>query len=154
MRVRVLSFFPVLVLATAPQATRAQSQVPEGVVALTTDQFDWQDSPVGWKMAVLYGDMRSNDYSVVRLRLPQNWDAPSHTHERTELEVVRVLSGTMLLAFGEDPTRGAAVAYGPGSFIVYTAGTTSRMFTRDEVVTVEVTHLPVQAPYQASTSAF
>ncbi len=147
MRVRVLSLFPLVILATAvAQATRAQSQVPEGVVALTTEQFDWQDSPVGWEMAVLYGDMRSNDYSVVRLRLPRNWDAPSHTHERTELEVVRVLSGTMLLAFGEDATRGVALAYGPGSFIVYPAGTTSRMFTRDEVVVVEVTHLPLQAP--------
>ena len=154
MRIRVLSFFPLLVLATAPQATRAQSQLPEGVVALTTEQFEWQDSPVGWEMAVVYGDMGSNDYSVVRLRLPRNWDAPSHTHERTELEIVRVISGTMLLAFGEDPTRGAAVAYGPGSFIVYPAGTTSRMFTRDEVVIVEVTHLPVRTRLQPSTSAF
>ena len=146
MRVRSLSFLSLLVIAIAPQASRAQSQVPEGVVALTTEELEWHDSPAGWEMTVLYGDMRSNDYAVVRLRLPRNWDAPSHTHERTELEVVRVLSGTMLLAFGEDPTRGAALGYGPGSFIVYPAGTTSRMFTRDEVVIVEVTHLPVESP--------
>ena len=86
-----------LVFATAVQATRAQSRVPEGVVALTTEQFEWQDSPVRWEMAELYGDLRSNAYSVVRQRLPQNWDAPSHNHQRTELEVVRVLSGTSRL---------------------------------------------------------
>ena len=141
MRDRVLGLSLLLVLVGAPQA---RSQVPEGVVALTTEQFEWQDSPIGWEMAVLFGDMRSNDYSVVRLRMPPNWDAPPHTHERTELEVVRVIAGTMLLAFGEDTTRGTAVAYGPGSFIVYPAGTTSRMFTRDEVVIAEVTHLPLE----------
>ena len=151
MRVRVLGLFLLLVLAGAPQA---RSQVPEGVVALTTEQFEWQDSPVGWEMAVLFGDMRSNDYSVVRLRLPPNWDAPSHMHQRTELEVVRVIEGTMLLAFGEDSTRGTAAAYGPGSFIVYPAGTTSRMFTGDEVMIVEVTHLPLQTAQQPEPSAF
>ena len=49
----------------------------------------------------------------------------------------------MYLAFGEDLSRGAARAYGPGSFIVYPVGTTSRMFAGDEEVIVEVPHLPV-----------
>lgn len=53
MRVRVLSFFPLHGFATAAQAARAQSRVPEGVVPLTTDQFEWQDSRVGWEMAEL-----------------------------------------------------------------------------------------------------
>ncbi len=145
MRVGTVLVLSLFVLGIPPQIARAQAPLPEGVLALTTEQFQWQDSPVGWEMAVLYGDMRSNDYSVVRLRMPRNWDAPAHTHERTQLEVVRVLSGTMLLAFGEFLTREAATAYGPGSFIVYPAGTTSRMFTRDEEVLVEVTHLPVRA---------
>ena len=144
MQIRIPSLFPLLVLAITPHLAQAQVEVQQGIVTLTTGQFEWQDSPVGWEMAVLYGDMQSNGYSVVRLRLPRNWDAPSHTHKRTELEVLRVLSGTMLLAFGEDLTRDTAVAYGPGSFIVYPAGTTSRMFTPDEVVVVEVTHLPVK----------
>ncbi len=95
-------------------------------------------------MAILYGDARSSDYSVVRLKMPANWDAPPHTHERTEFEVIRVYSGTMFLALGEDLSRGSAKPYGPGSFIVYPAGTTSRMFTGDEEVVVEVTHLPIR----------
>jgi len=145
-QIRCVILFSILVLAIMPQRTQAQVKVPEGVLALTIDQFEWQDSPVGWEMAVLFGEMGSNDYSVIRLRLPQNWDAPPHTHERTELEVLRVLSGTMLLAYGENLTRDAATAFAPGSFIVYPAGTTSRMFTGDEVVVVEVTHLPVRSP--------
>ncbi len=145
MRVGTVLVLSLFVLGIPPQIARAQAPLPEGVLALAAEQFKWQDSPVGWQMAVLYGDMRSNDYSVVRLRMPRNWDAPAHTHERTQLKVVRVLSGTMLLAFGEFLTREAATAYGPGSFIVYPAGTTSRMFTRDEEVLVEVTHLPAFA---------
>ncbi len=151
MRARVFGLSLLLILGGAP---RAHSQVPEGVVALTVEQFEWQASPVGWEMAVLFGDMRSSDYSVVRLRMQPNWDAPSHTHERTELEVVRVISGTMWLAFGEDSTRGMAAAYGPGSFIVYPAGTTSRMFTGDEVVIAEVTHLPLQSGRRSEPPAF
>ncbi len=128
--------------AITPGAAQAQ-RLPPGVLALQADDISWQESPVGWRMAELYGDMTGNDYSVVRLRMQPNWDAPAHTHVRTELEVVRVQSGTMYLAFGEDLSREASVAYGPGSFIVYPAGTTSRMFTGDEEVVVEVTHLPI-----------
>ena len=52
----------------------------------------------------------------------------------------------MLVAYGENLTRDDAAEYAPGSFIVYPAGTTSRMFTGEEVVVVEVTHLPVRTP--------
>ena len=143
MRVVLSTLAVFLVLSVSPDFIRGQAQLPDGILALAVDELDWQDCPVGWQMAVLYGDIRSNDYSVVRLKMRPNWDAPPHTHERTELEVVRVRSGTMYLAFGEDLSRGAVRAYGPGSFIVYPAGTTSRMFTGDEEVIVEVTKLPV-----------
>ena len=143
MRVVLSTLAVLLLLSVSPDFLRVRAHLPDGILALTVDELDWRDSPVGWQMAVLYGDIRSNDCSVVRLKMRPNWDAPPHTHERTELEVVRVRSGTMYLAFGEDPSRGAARAYGPGSFIVYPAGTTSRMFAGDEEVIVEVTHLPV-----------
>ena len=142
MRIHLGTTLLLLTCALTPRVTPAQ-QLPPGVLALQADDITWQESPVGWRMAELYGDMTSNAYSVVRLRMQPDWDAPPHTHQRTELEVVRVQSGTMYLAFGGELTREAAVAYGPGSFIVYPAGTTSRMFTGDEEVIVEVTHLPI-----------
>ena len=142
MRTHLGTFFFVFACTLAACKAQAQQLVP-GVFAIHAEEVAWQESPVGWEMAVLYGDMSSNDYSVVRLRMHPNWDAPAHTHERTELEVVRVLSGTMHLAFGEESTREDSAAYGPGSFVVYPAGTTSRMFTGDEEVIVEVTHLPI-----------
>ncbi len=143
MRVLLSTLGALILPLVIPPLARAQAQTPPGVLTLAPDEFEWQDSPVGWQMAVLYGDMRSSDYSVVRLRMPANWDAPPHTHERTELEVVRVYSGTMYLTFDEDLSRASATPHGPGSFIVYPSGTTSRMFTGDEEVVVEVTHLPV-----------
>lgn len=142
MRMHLGTYFFFFACTLTARTAQAQQLVP-GVLALHAEEVAWQESPVGWEMAVLYGDMSSNDYSVVRLRMRPNWDAPAHTHERTELEVVRVLSGTMHLAFGEGSTREDAAAYGPGSFVVYPAGTTSRMFTGDEEVIVEVTHLPI-----------
>lgn len=145
MRAPLSTLFVLLLFAISPQTIRAQAQLPDGVLAALADELNWQHSSVGWEMIVLFGDIKSDDYSVVRLRMPPNWDAPAHTHERTELEEIRVLSGTMYLAFGKDGSRAAAKAYGPGSFILYTAGTTSRMFTGDETVVVEVTHLPFGA---------
>ena len=143
MRVVLSTLAVLLLLSVSPDFIRVRAQLPDGILALTADELDWRDSPVGWQRAVLSGDIRSNDYAVLRLKMRPNWDGPPHTHERTELEVVRVRSGTMYLAFGEDLSRGAARAYGQGSFIVYPAGTASRMFTGDEEVIVEVTHLPV-----------
>ena len=142
MRIHLGTALLLFAWAITPHTTQAQ-QLPPGVLAFQAEEITWQESPVGWEMAVPYGDMTSSDYSVVRLRMQPNWDAPAHTHQRTELEVVRVQSGTMYLAFGADLSREASVAYGPGSFIVYPAGTTSRMFAGDEEVVVEVTHLPI-----------
>ena len=146
MRALLITLSALLLLAVLPQAIRAQAQLPDGVLTISVDEINWKESPVGWEIAVLYGDIASDDYSVARLRMPPNWDGPVHNHERTELEVIRVQSGTLYLAIGETRSRAAAKAYGPGSFILYPAGTTTRMFTGDDGVVVEVTHLPVGTP--------
>ncbi|MCH8122453.1 MAG: hypothetical protein IH853_04960 [Bacteroidetes bacterium] len=116
MRTVLSTLAALLLLLVSPDVLRAQVQLPVGVLSLTAEELDWQDSPAGWQLADLYGDIRSNEYSVVRIKMRPNWDAPPYTHERTELEVLRVRSGTMYLTFGEDLTRAVAKAYGPGSF--------------------------------------
>jgi len=91
-------------------------------------------------VAALFGDMSSNDTSIVRLRMPPNWDAPPHTHKRTELEVVSVLSGILYISFGENAGREDAQVFGPGAFIAYPAGTTIRYFTEKDEVVIDVYH--------------
>jgi mannose-6-phosphate isomerase-like protein (cupin superfamily) len=111
------------------------------VIALKSENLEWKQASIGWEMATLFGDMSSNDTSIVRLRMPPNWDAPPHTHNRTELEVVSVQSGMLHLSFGENVGREDAQIFGPGAFIAYPAGTTIRFFTEDEVVVIDVYHL-------------
>ncbi len=136
LKVRILLFATVIAAPTWAQ------EIPPDIFSIRPNDLTWQESTVGWDKAELYGDMTSSEYSVVRLRMPPNWEAPVHKHVRTKLEVVRVLKGILFLAFGEDSNRESAVEYGPESFIVYAEGTSVRMFTGDEEVLVEITHLP------------
>ena len=116
-------------------------QTSSEVIALHHDQLEWQQASIGWEVAALFGDMSSNDTSIVRVRMPPNWDAPPHTHERTELEVVSVHSGTLHVSFGVSTGRENAQIYGPGAFIAYPAGTTTQLFTGEEEVVIDIYHL-------------
>ncbi len=116
-------------------------QASSEVITLQPEELEWRHASIGWEVATLFGDMSSNDTSIVRLRMPPNWDAPPHTHERTELEVISILSGTLYIFFGENTGREDAQILGPGAFIAYPAGTTTHFFTGEEEVVVDVYHL-------------
>ena len=116
-------------------------QASSEVIALHPDKLKWQQASIGWEVATLFGDLSSNDTSIMRIRMPPDWDAPPHTHERTELEVVSIRSGTLYISFGENTGREDAQIFGPGAFVAYPAGTTIQFFTGEEEVVVDVYHL-------------
>ena len=116
-------------------------QASNEVITLQPEKLEWRQASIGWEVAALLGDMSSNDTSIVRLRMPPNWDAPPHTHERTELEVLSIHSGTLYISFGANTDREDAQIYGPGAFIAYPAGTTIKFFTGKEEVVIDVYHL-------------
>ena len=120
-----------------PSATDAVSMTDStDVVALASDQVEWQDNGRGTLMAILYGDPSSEGHYVVRFKLPPHWEAPRHIHRSAQ--TLTIHSGTMYFALGEDLSRQAVKAFGPGSFIAFPAGTGMYEFTGDEEVVLEI----------------
>jgi hypothetical protein len=68
----------------------------------TPDQLKWQDGPksipAGAKLAVLEGDPTKEGPFVMRLRLPNGYMIPLHTHPKTER--LPDISGTFNIAMG------------------------------------------------------
>src|SRR5262249_16696696 len=66
--------------------------------------IEWKGGPAaippGAKMAVLEGDPTKEGSFVVRFQFPDGYHIPPHTHPKTER--VTVVSGTLLLAMGEN----------------------------------------------------
>ncbi len=133
----ILSALSILFLiALSPGIVRAQTKPPADVIALHPEQLEWQQTEEGYAMTVLYGDPSGEGHYAIRFMLPPKWEGRPHTHGGAE--IVTVHSGTLQLAYGEDLSREAAKAFGPGSFIVLPAGTRMRGFTGDEDVIVDV----------------
>ena len=76
--------------------------------------------PSGAKMAVLEGDPTKDGPFVMRLRAPDDYHIPPHTHPKTER--VTVISGTMFLAMGENLERSAAKTLSAGTYGFWPAG--------------------------------
>jgi quercetin dioxygenase-like cupin family protein len=73
---------------------------------------------------------------VFRARYPPNTvNAPHHHPGDEELTVI---AGTLYVGHGTTMDRDKATAYPPGSYIREPAGAVHYLFTKDEVVEVEV----------------
>jgi quercetin dioxygenase-like cupin family protein len=72
--------------------------------------------PAGAQFAVVEGDPgKAGDVFTVRLRFPNGYILPPHTHPADEY--VTVLKGTFLAGMGEDFSTGALVAYKVDDFV-------------------------------------
>ena len=78
--------------------------------------------PAGAEVAVLYGDPAKKGLFVMRIKVPDGYRIPPHTHPREE--VVTVLSGMMRLGTGETGDDAKAEALPAGSFFAISPGMT------------------------------
>lgn len=96
----------------------------------------WQDGPaslpVGAEFAVLEGDPAQTGPFTMRLRLPEGYEIPPHTHPA--IEHVTVLSGTLNVAMGEkiDKSRGQPLS--SGGFMVMQPGMPHYVWATGETV--------------------
>jgi len=94
----------------------------EGFYAPET--IEWKPGPpslpAGAKMAVLEGDPTKDGPFVMRLQTPAGYRIAPHTHPTTER--VTVISGTMLLAMGDNLDRSAAKTLNTGTYAFWPAG--------------------------------
>ena len=100
------------------------------------ETIEWKAGPAaippGAKMAVLEGDPTKEGPFVVRFQFPDGYHIPPHTHPKTER--VTVISGTMLLAMGENLDRSAAKTLTAGTYGFWPAGMKHTAWSEGETV--------------------
>jgi len=88
------------------------------------DAMMWKEGPksipVGAELAVLEGDPGKEGPFVMRLRLPDGYEIPAHTHPKTER--LTVISGTFNIVMGESLNKKNAQKMPAGSYGNWPAG--------------------------------
>ena len=116
---------PTAVRSTnAPPATRsatAPKSTPTKTSAATQqkDDFTWGPAPAifpaGAEMAVLQGNPGGSEMFTVRLRFPNGYKIPAHTHPTDEN--VTVISGHFLVGMGDKFDATSMMTLKPGGFV-------------------------------------
>ncbi|MEP6491698.1 MAG: cupin domain-containing protein [bacterium] len=108
----------VFVLALASATVCSHS--PTANDTNTEPELNWGPAPAifpaGAQMAVLQGDPSSTALFTVRLRLPDGYKIPPHTHPTDEN--VTVVSGTFRVGMGAKFDLTSAASLGAGGFVV------------------------------------
>src|SRR3954468_11096029 len=103
--------------AAPAAAAPAKEAGPSHVKAYTPDQVKWGSGPnalpAGAQMAVLEGDPMKPGPFTIRLKFPNNYRIPPHSHGRTEH--VTVLSGSIHVGMGDKFDEKSMTSFGPGS---------------------------------------
>jgi quercetin dioxygenase-like cupin family protein len=102
----------------------------------TLAQIKWVDGPAslpaGAKLAVLEGDPAKEGFFTMRIRMPDGYKIPPHTHPK--VEHVTVISGTFNFGMGEKFDQGAAKEMPAGTFGFWPAGMKHFAWARGETV--------------------
>lgn len=90
----------------------------EGITLNIPDGMEWKDGPAslpkGAKIAVLEGDPAKEGSFVFRVKVPDGYRIPPHTHPK--MERVTVIAGTFNIGMGEKFDKAATKAMPAGSY--------------------------------------
>ena len=93
----------ISVVALAGIASTAPAGTMEGHSIVPPQEIKWGPAPTvlppGAEAAVLFGDPSKDGLFVLRLKLPEGYRVPPHTHPVDE--VITVISGTFSMGMGE-----------------------------------------------------
>jgi len=126
----------VAVLLPAVPAVSAEHDKKDSASVHRSDVLKWQDGPPslppGAKMAVLEGDPAKPGSFVFRVKVPDGYKIPLHTHPKPER--VTVLSGEFHLGMGDtfDPTKGKTLPV--GTYGTWPAGMKHYVWVKGETV--------------------
>ena len=130
----VISTLAALLLLAGTSVAEEHSVEDAGI--FQPDELRWQDGPKsippGAKLAVLEGDPTKEGPFVMRLRLPDGYKIPAHTHPKTER--ITVISGTFNIVMGEKLDKKDARKMPAGSFGYWAAGMKHLVWAEGETV--------------------
>jgi quercetin dioxygenase-like cupin family protein len=98
--------------------------------------IQWKDGPPslppGAKIAVLEGDPAKEGMFVMRVKVPDGFHIPAHTHPKPER--VTIIQGTFKLAMGDNPKLADARALPAGTYGVWPPGMVHAVWTEGETI--------------------
>lgn len=122
------------VLSGDEPAAAKQARAEFGV--FRADEMDWTAGPPslpkGAQMAVLEGDPSADGPFVFRIKVPDGYRIPPHSHPKTER--VTVISGTVHLGMGKEFNKSDALELPAGTFGYWEAGMTHFVWAEGETV--------------------
>jgi quercetin dioxygenase-like cupin family protein len=115
-------------------ATSGQAEDTHTILLLSDIQ--WGPAPPvlpsGAEATVLFGDPSKDGPFALRLKFPEGYSVPPHTHPVKE--VVTVISGTFSLGMGETADQSKLQPLPAGSFVTMDAGMAHYVSTDEETV--------------------
>lgn len=107
-----------------------------GFEIFPVNKIEWIDGPSslpkGAQIAVLEGDPSKEGPFVFRVKVPDGYRIPPHTHPKTER--VTVISGTFNIGMGEKVDEKATKAMPAGTYGYWEAGMKHFVWTKGETV--------------------
>jgi quercetin dioxygenase-like cupin family protein len=122
-------------------AVRGQSQAsaptePADIELFAADKIKWRKGPPslpkGAEIAVLEGDPNKEGPFVFRVKLPDGYCVPPHTHPKTER--VTVISGTFNIGMGEKFDEKATKEMAAGAYGYWPPGMKHFVWAKGETV--------------------
>ena len=125
---RTLTFSTIVALTLPLASLLAQTSADDSKHTqhqlFSPSDIQWKEGPPslppGAKFALLEGDPSKEGPFVMRLRFPDGYHIPPHTHPKTER--VTVVSGTLKIAMGDQLERSKAYTLPAGGFGFWPAG--------------------------------
>ena len=103
---------------------------------VTPDELTWRPTWTGAEFAILAGDPEKAETYVLSMRFPAGFRNPPHFH--SDERIVTVLSGTLLVGYGDKFDESAMKALPPGSMFTEPAQQPHFVWAKDGVVVIQV----------------
>jgi len=108
----------------------------EGISIHAPDKLKWQEGPPslpkGAQIAVLEGDPGKEGPFVFRVKVPDGYRVPPHTHPKTER--VTVIAGTFHIGMGDKFDEKATTAMPAGTYGFWKAGMKHFVWVKGETI--------------------
>jgi quercetin dioxygenase-like cupin family protein len=126
----------ILPAAVPGQPPASEHQESAGIDLFPSEMIQWRQGPSslpkGALIAVLEGNPGKEGPFVFRLKIPDGYRVPPHTHAKTER--VTVISGTFNIGMGERFDESATQPMPPGTYGYWRAGMAHFVWAKGETV--------------------
>jgi len=131
-----IALIPATAILGLAGAAAAQPAASGSHRIFTPSQIQWAKGPAslppGAQASVLYGDPAKDGPFALRLKFPQGYKIPPHTHPKPE--IVTVISGTFNVGMGKSADAAKATPLPAGSFFAFDPGMAHYASAKGETV--------------------